>query len=82
MIHADPAEAGGGVVQVAGLGARCLFLSFFSSPIRAEIVWVGVESFAFCPDLVFLRSFLLVSFIGIVACRPRGSGIRYSLINK
>ena len=49
---------------------------------RASIAWVGVDGFALCPDPFFLRSFLLVSrffvvVVVIVACRLRGSRIRY-----
>ena len=73
------------MVQVAGLGACSLFLSFvlpfflfFSSfPMRASISCVVADGFTFFPDPFFLRSFLLVSFLSIVACRLRGSGIRY-----
>ena len=38
------------------------FLFFSFSSMRARIAWVGVDGFALCPDLFFLRSFLLVSF--------------------
>ena len=38
---------------------------------------VGMGGFAFYPDPFFLRSFLLVSFLGIVACRARASGVKY-----
>ena len=53
------------------------FLFFSSSPIRASVACVGVEAFALCPDPFFLRSFLLISLLGIIACRPRGSGMKY-----
>ena len=73
------------MVQVAGLGVRSVyffcssfcFLFFPSSPICASIVWVGVNGFTICPAPFFLHSFLLVSFLGIVAHRPRGSRMRY-----
>ena len=52
-----------------------LYTQVFSSfPIRASIDCVWMVVFALCPDQFFLRSFLLVSFLGIVARRPRGSG--------
>ena len=41
---------------------------------------VGVDGFAFWLNLFFLHSFLLVSFLGIVVCQLRGSGIRYMSI--
>ena len=73
------------MIQVAGLGARSLFLSFVllyfvffsSSPIRASIARIEVDGFGLCSDPYFLRSFLPVSFLGVVAHRPRGSVIRY-----
>ena len=57
------------MVQVARLGARSV--SFFS------IACDGVGGFTLYPDQFSLRFSLLVSFLGIVAVRPRGSGIRY-----
>ena len=59
------------MVQVAGLGVRSLFLSFVfsffsSSPIHASIACVGVNGFTFLPNPFVLRSFLLVSFLGVV----------------
>ena len=69
------------MVQVAGLGpAPCFFLLFsvlFFFPHTRLNVWVGVDGFTLCPALLFLRSFLLVFFLGIIAFRPRDSGIRY-----
>ena len=71
------------MVQVAGLGAHSLFLSFVLpsvfcsfSPIRASIAWAGVDGVSSAS----IRFFFL-SLLGIVARRPRGSGIRY-LSNK
>ena len=72
------------MVQVAGLGACSLFLSFvlpsalFFFPHR-RINWPGLGWMVSpsVPIRFFLRSLLLVSFLSIVACRPRGSGIRY-----
>ena len=57
------------MVQVFGLREHSVsflcssfcFLFSSSSPMRASIAWLGVDIFAFCPD-VFLRSFFLVSF--------------------
>ena len=70
--------------QVAELGVRSLILSssfcflfFSSSPITASIAWVGMDGFALCSDLFFLRS-----FFDIVVRQPRGSRTRLCLINK
>ena len=84
MIHAGRKRRVNG--PVSWVGDRLLvtffcssfcFLFCSSSPTRASIFWVGVNGFALCPDPFFLRSFLLVSFLGIDACQPRFSGIRY-----
>ena len=64
------------MVQVAGLGAAPrFFLSFFflfSVLLFFPHTRINCLGWGF-----FLRSFLLVSFLIIVACRPRVSGIRY-----
>ena len=53
------------------------FLCFpFFSYTHASIAWVVMDGFTLCPDPFFLRSFLLVSYLGIVMCQPH-SGIRY-----
>ena len=53
------------------------FLVCSSFPIRASFGWTGVDDFTLCPDPVFLRSLLLVFFLGAVACRPCGGGMKF-----
>ena len=88
MIHAGrkkrpngPGSWVEGLLSVSFFWYSFCFLFFSSSPICASLAWVGVEGFALCSDLFFLRSFLLVSFLGVVARRPRGGGMKY-LSNK
>ena len=66
----------GDPLPVSFFGPSFYFLFYSFSPIRASIAWVEVDCFAVCPDPFFLRSCFL-SFLGIIACQPRGSGIKY-----
>ena len=54
-----------------------VFCSFLLPPYALQLLGLGWMVLSFAPIRFFLRSFLLVSFHGIVACRPRGSLIRY-----
>ena len=82
MIHAGRKRRPNGF-RVVGLWTLSLFFLFFCSafsPLSASVSRAGVEGFTLCLDpFPFLHfsqlTFLLLSFLGVDARRPRSSGL-------
>ena len=69
MIHAGRRrrrDGPGDLLPVSFLYSHFCFLLCSSSPIRASVTWVGVDGFALCSDLFFLRSFLPCLFSSVL----------------